>query len=258
MVVVVALVVTVMPALSAGASAKGSADLQWAQQVLKERGFDAGRPNGEMTAKTRGALAAFQRSVGLPASGDLDAATVDRLIAGRPAGATVGVLGGAPHGQGGGAGVGTGPGSGSAVSHATPHAAPSGRVDAVGDGGGTPMLGTGGPVPKAAPSGAVSTVASPLLPGEAAANGAAHGAADAGADGAAGGDPLQIVVPAWVRNAVIGVIVAILGGFGVLWWLGGRRPGRRPLSQSRVAGRHEPSFESGGGGGHDLRARRLG
>ena len=104
-------------------AAKGSADLQWAQQVLKDKGFDVGKPNGEMTPKTRAALSSFQRISNLAVTGELDAATTAKLLAGRPdpsGGAMLGV-----------------PKPGHAqpahdAMPAKPHAAPSARVEAVG------------------------------------------------------------------------------------------------------------------------------
>ncbi len=61
-----------------------TADIQWAQTILKEKGFDiGGRANGQMTAQTRAALSAYQKSVGLPATGQLDAATTARMMGDR-------------------------------------------------------------------------------------------------------------------------------------------------------------------------------
>ena len=49
------------------------------QQALIERGFDPGKVDGAMGWRTRGALRAFQRSVGLPDSGRTDDATLQAL-----------------------------------------------------------------------------------------------------------------------------------------------------------------------------------
>ncbi len=235
----------------AAAGPPGSADLQWAQQSLKDKGFDPGRPTGEMTAKTRAALSAFQHAMGLPATGELDDATTARLMAARPASPTVGTLA-APtqHSHDG-----HGPGGHEATAPA-PHAAPSGRVEA-GGGGDVPVFGAGGGsaagggVPRAAPSGSVTaaTVASPpLLPG-------ALPSADA--------QSFALVAPAWLRDGVVGVIVAILGGFGALWWWSGRRPaGRGPALSVEAEGpvRIEPRFGAADrprAGRRDLHAERF-
>jgi peptidoglycan hydrolase-like protein with peptidoglycan-binding domain len=55
------------------------------QQKLHERGFDAGPVNGAFGAKTQAALAQFQLSLTLPASGQLDGATLAELGVGRDA-----------------------------------------------------------------------------------------------------------------------------------------------------------------------------
>lgn len=49
------------------------------QQKLNEQGFDAGPVNGEFWTKTQAALAQFQLSQTLPASGQLDDATLAAL-----------------------------------------------------------------------------------------------------------------------------------------------------------------------------------
>jgi localization factor PodJL len=49
------------------------------QERLRALGFDAGPPNGDFGEKTQAALAQFQLSVTLPASGQLDAPTLDAL-----------------------------------------------------------------------------------------------------------------------------------------------------------------------------------
>jgi peptidoglycan hydrolase-like protein with peptidoglycan-binding domain len=49
------------------------------QQKLHEQGFDAGPVNGAFGAKTQAALAQFQLSRTLPASGQLDATTLAEL-----------------------------------------------------------------------------------------------------------------------------------------------------------------------------------
>jgi len=54
------------------------------QQKLLDRGFDAGTVNGAFGEKTQAALAQFQLSVLLPASGQLDARTLLELGVERP------------------------------------------------------------------------------------------------------------------------------------------------------------------------------
>jgi peptidoglycan hydrolase-like protein with peptidoglycan-binding domain len=49
------------------------------QQRLTALGFDAGPPNGDFGAKTQAALAQFQLSRTIPASGQLDDATLAEL-----------------------------------------------------------------------------------------------------------------------------------------------------------------------------------
>ncbi|HEY0834917.1 MAG TPA: peptidoglycan-binding domain-containing protein, partial [Azospirillum sp.] len=74
-------------AVAAGpAQAQQAADVQWVQMFLKEKGFDiGGRANGQMTQGTRNALSAWQKSAGLPATGNLDAATTSKIMAERNA-----------------------------------------------------------------------------------------------------------------------------------------------------------------------------
>ena len=75
--------------------------------------------------------------------------------------------------------------------------------------------------------------------------------------------PLVLTAAPWVRTLVFGVIVAVFGGFGALWWLSGRNPSwmrRQPLSGAAGASRVEPSFgvaaAEGRGNDAGLRARR--
>jgi peptidoglycan hydrolase-like protein with peptidoglycan-binding domain len=49
------------------------------QETLRELGFDAGPPNGDFGAKTQAALAQFQLSRTIPASGQLDDQTLAEL-----------------------------------------------------------------------------------------------------------------------------------------------------------------------------------
>lgn len=56
------------------------------QQKLRELGFDAGPVNGDFGGKTQAALAQFQLSLNIPASGQLDDETLNALGVQRPAG----------------------------------------------------------------------------------------------------------------------------------------------------------------------------
>ena len=49
------------------------------QEALTERGFEPGKIDGAMGSRTRNALRQFQRSVGLPSTGEIDAATIAAL-----------------------------------------------------------------------------------------------------------------------------------------------------------------------------------
>lgn len=56
-----------------------AADVQRAQQALKEAGHDPGPIDGVMGARTRSALEAYQKAQGLEVSGQLDGATAAKL-----------------------------------------------------------------------------------------------------------------------------------------------------------------------------------
>ena len=56
------------------------------QQKLRELGFDAGPVNGDFGSKTQAALAQFQLSLAIPASGQLDDETLNALGVQRPSG----------------------------------------------------------------------------------------------------------------------------------------------------------------------------
>ena len=68
------------PAAAAPASQGPFSDLfKQVQEKLNQLGFDAGPANGQFDSKTQAALAQFQLSWPLPASGSLDAATLRAL-----------------------------------------------------------------------------------------------------------------------------------------------------------------------------------
>ena len=56
------------------------------QEKLRELGFDAGPVNGDFGGKTQAALAQFQLSRTIPASGQLDKETLSELGLERPSG----------------------------------------------------------------------------------------------------------------------------------------------------------------------------
>jgi peptidoglycan hydrolase-like protein with peptidoglycan-binding domain len=223
------------------ASAEPSiADIQWAQRVLTEKGFDiGGRANGQMTAQTHKALKAYQSANGLPASGELDNATVDKMMAGRKAQPTMGTLG-APR-----------PGTDrrNLEKDVVPRAAPTQRVttDEGGDVINTPSIsggamGGGDPnwTPSAgAPSGSRS--------GSAGAVPTTGGAAPAMVSPNPSADLSATTRTSWSDYArpaaaatFAGTLLALLGA----WWMSGRR--RRSSGDAPAptpAHRREPVFE---------------
>jgi len=201
----------------------GVADIQWAQRILTEKGFDiGGRADGRMTPPTRAALKKFQAASGLPLSGELDAATVEKMMAGRPAKPGVGALS-VPK-----------PGSRVVERDEKPRAAPTTRVGT--EGGGdvvTPAIVAG------VPQGAGDF--NPDRP---------SGGTDAGATTATPG--VTSVAPRrsatdWLRPLLAAILAGVLAGIGGLWWMSGRR--RRPTEdepRSRrvaVSERMEPTFD---------------
>ena len=176
------------------------ADIQWAQTVLKEQGFDAGPARGEMNERTRTALGGFQKRNGLPVTGRLDAATTARLIEARDTAPTMGNLA-APKPDGAGTAA-----SRPAAPPAKPLAAPPVRGEAA------------EPLPDAAPRMAVAAE---------------------GGDGAqaAGFDPASLMVPAWVRGALYAAAGLMVLALTVAWWLSGRRPRRTAWESARESAR---------------------
>lgn len=274
----VAAVAVVVSALTMGTPAPARAeasvaDIQWAQTILKEKGFNiGGRAKGQMTPETRSALSAYQKSVGLPATGNLDQATIARMMGEREkkASPTMGSLSKSQVGQtrhekevtpraaptgrvesgsesvGGMAQFGGAPVSSSSSSSSASHAAPAARpsatapASAAAPSGPTPQSAprpsasaSEGPVPQAAPRGAVSATTP---------DGKPVPVEELAAVGAA--------PSVWQSNAaragVAGLIAATLGGIGFAWWRSGR--GVDPLSRTPAGDdrprdtRVEPSF----------------
>ena len=73
----------VLLAVLAGADtvveAASDPEIEAVQQALVERGYDPGKVDGAMGRRTRGALRAFQHSIGLSDTGEIDHATVTAL-----------------------------------------------------------------------------------------------------------------------------------------------------------------------------------
>lgn len=244
-----------------------TADIQWAQTILKEKGYDiGGRAKGQMTPETRNALRTYQKSAGLPVTGNLDQATVSRMMGEREqkAAPTMGSLSKSQVGQtrrdkevapraaptgrvdagnesvGGMAQFGGAPVSSSSSSSSGSHGAPAASPAPAPTAAGRPAAGhtanaSEGPAPQAAPRGAVSATTP---------DGKPVPVEDAAAVGAA--------PSVWQSNAarvgVAGLIAATLGGIGFAWWRSGR--GVDPLSRAPAGddrpreSRIEPSFGS--------------
>lgn len=60
-------------------SSQATSRVRRVQERLKAAGFDPGAPDGTLGPKTRDALRRYQHTRGLPATGDLDASTLDAL-----------------------------------------------------------------------------------------------------------------------------------------------------------------------------------
>ena len=256
-----------------------TADIQWAQTFLKDKGYNiGGRAKGQMTPETRSSLSAYQKSVGLPATGNLDQATINKMMGEREkkAAPTMGSLSKSQVGQ---------------TRHekeVAPRAAPTGRVESGSESvggmaqfGGAPVSAPSSPsssssaghsAPAAAPrpsapaaSHAVTSSAAPqsaLRPPASAAEGPAPQAAPRGAVSATtpDGKPAPVEEPVavgggtsvWQSNAaragVAGLLAVTLGGVGFAWWRSGR--GVDPLSRTPAGddrpreSRVEPSFGS--------------
>jgi peptidoglycan hydrolase-like protein with peptidoglycan-binding domain len=215
------------------------ADIQWAQTVLKEQGFNPGPARGEMNDRTRAALSAFQKKHGLPASGRLDAATVAKLLAIRESASqpTMGNL--AAPGTSGSGGAPTGQGAAAPSAPPRVQAAPTVAVQAAGEAEESFIESVG-----AAPRTVVTT--DDGRP--------AGGALPAREEGwSAGG----LAVPRWVHTALYAGIAGLVLLAGLVWWRAGRpqarrAPRREDAGRDRIAPTLGPSRR-----GPDLRAERL-
>lgn len=213
------------------AAAADPADVHWAQETLRAKGYNiGGRPSSKWTDASKHALTSFQRANGLPASGELDAATMAKLSAVRTPAASMGTLG-AP--QPGSSGTRS---SGRAESAPQPKAAPTSRVGA--EGGESGVIGgvTLG-APSAAPSSSFSASGQPHaapvprvgVEGDGPSPSAAPRAQVTGGDGRPAGGVLDAVdgggfqAANWMRYGVGGVLAATLAAMGLGWWRSGRR-----------------------------------
>ncbi|KAA0581977.1 peptidoglycan-binding protein [Azospirillum sp. B21] len=257
-----------------------TADIQWAQTFLKDKGYNiGGRAKGQMTPETRSSLSAYQKSVGLPATGNLDQATINKMMGEREkkAAPTMGSLSKSQVGQT------------RQDKEVAPRAAPTGRVESGNESvggmaqfGGAPVSAPSSPsssssashsTPAAAPRPSAPTAASSAVtssaasqsaprPSASASEGPAPQAAPRGAVSATtpDGKPVPVEEPVavgggtsvWQSNAaragVAGLLAVTLGGVGFAWWRSGR--GVDPLSRAPAGddrpreSRVEPSFGS--------------
>ncbi|UEM20592.1 peptidoglycan-binding protein [Skermanella mucosa] len=263
--VAVCLSVSAPGAGPADAADPKSADVQWAQTILKDKGFFKGRPNGDMNDPTRAALRAYQKSAGLKQTGQLDHATTSHMLAARQAATapTMGNLAG-PNGR-------PQPSQAPRGEAPKPVAAPRTQVDSHGTPEGVQALGVVGQSGTAGNSSytAPAPVRRAAAPGEPVPQAAPRTAVDSIGQAPPEGmreapDPATsgITVPEWVRTGVIGILAAAFGIAGLTFWLSGRRPSRKRTAAGAAAPaaqRREPSFEGGkaaAGGAPVLRATR--
>lgn len=78
------------------AAAQNEPSLKEIQQALQEEGFDPGPIDGLMGQRTRVALHAYQESLGLPATGEPDRVTIEKLFAPSPPSPPSPAMGGSP------------------------------------------------------------------------------------------------------------------------------------------------------------------
>jgi peptidoglycan hydrolase-like protein with peptidoglycan-binding domain len=270
-------------AMLAHAADATSADVQWAQTILKSKGLYSGRANGDLNEPTRDALRAYQKSAGLKQTGQLDAATSGHMLAARQTTAqpTMGNLAG-PGGKPQPSQINRN------VEPPKPLASPTTRVEAHGSESGVQAMGVIGhsaspsssegprersPAPstarsEAAPAPRPSASRGPA-PGEPVPQAAPRTRVDSVGQAAPEGmreapDPAEtgLTAPAWVRSAVIAVLAGAFGFAGFTFWRSGRRPSRSRTAASRAdmtETRREPSFDGGrntGTGAPVLRATR--
>ncbi|CAO3428504.1 peptidoglycan-binding domain-containing protein [Azospirillum doebereinerae] len=288
-----AVVAAVVMGLAAGApgtawAEPGAADIQWAQTFLKDKGFNiGGRAKGQMTPETRSAISSYQKSVGLPANGQLDSATVAKMMGEREkkASPTMGSLSKSQVGQtprdrevapraaptqrvdsgnetiGGMAQFGSGPPASSGASHAAPAPAPSSSSHAAPAPAARPAPSASAAGSMAGATAVASALPSPVPPRSSASEGPVPQAAPRGAVSATtpAGQPAPVVEPpaaigtspGWMANGlrygVMGLLATTLGGIGFAWWRSGRGTGPAgvPADHGPRETRVEPSFGTG-------------
>lgn len=228
----------VYPAIGQSQEKITGGTIQWAQTILNEKGFEAGRPNGQMTAKTRTALQAYQKSVGLPASGDLDQTTIAKMMEGRKQHASVRELGAPDPSR---------PRLPANAPEPKPQAAPTTRVEGSGQSAVTGVIGqfnrpgsSGGGIGAASGMGGIggiggmggsgslsaepAPVAAPRLGVSAqTASGASVPPSSAAAIGGDPGPLQRPTAPLWVHLALGAGATGMLGAAGWWWWNSGRR-----------------------------------
>ncbi len=265
----------VVPVLAGGvlggtpALAQSTADIQWAQTILKEKGYDiGGRANGTMHPETKSALSKYQAAHGLPATGQLDKATVDKMM-GERQGKAAPTVGNLAQQKIGGGGPGQAPRE--PQREVVPRAAPTQRIDSGnGEFAGGAQFSAGPPATSShssssAPSGggAVSSGGAPASTASSASS-ASQGPVPQAAPRASvsattpSGQPAPLVepptdsgslLPAWATNSlryiVMGVLALTVGGIGFGWWRSGRAssaPKGAPRDEAPRDIRREPSF----------------
>lgn len=246
---VAALCLAAAPAPAKDAEPNG-ATIQWAQQILDDKGFYQGRASGKLDSATAAAISAYQKSVGLKATGRLDKATVDRLLAERSEmqAPTMGNL--------------ADPNSRAKPSspllreeEVRPQAAPTIRGVERGEGGEQTLLNTAPPdiarPATGSPPGATPRAAPPAArvessPGPAPSMGDATPAgpsaaprASVDAEGAPDGggfDLSALMASNAVRFGVLGATGLVVLGMLFAWWRGGRVPAApRPAPRAPAA-----------------------
>ncbi|MBP2313023.1 peptidoglycan-binding domain-containing protein [Azospirillum soli] len=263
---------TVPPAL-----AQQAGDVQWAQTILKEKGFNiGGRANGQMTPGTKAALSAYQKSVGLPQTGQLDQATVNKMMGERQSKAAP-TMGNLAQQRPGGGGPGQAPRE--PQREVAPRAAPTQRIEGNGAelGGGAqfsagpPATGSRSSSPSTSSGPNTSSASAPtyapgtaaIVPRDTASRDASQGPVPQAAPRASvtattpTGQPAPLVeptadsgslLPAWVMNGLRYVVMAVVGltvgGIGFAWWRSGRAsaPKPAPRDDGPRETRREPSF----------------
>lgn len=257
----------VVPVLAGGALgtapawAQSAADIQWAQTILKEKGYEiGGRANGTMHPQTKAALSKYQAAHGLPATGNLDKATIDKMM-GERQGKAAPTVGNLAQQKIGGGGPGQAPRE--PQREVVPRAAPTQRIDGgTGDFGGGAQFSAGPPASGSHSSSSPSFSTAPSG-GTASSGAASQGPVPQAAPRASvsattpSGQPVPVVEPAadsgsilpnWATNSLRYMVMSVLGltvgGIGFAWWRSGRAsaPKNAPRDEGPRDIRREPTF----------------